>query len=245
MKESTDDVEARIEGLGQVRRSPGVSAATDALAQVLEDPEVRAALEPTRKRRLSGFNRRRRLVLCSLIALAGVGVAVPAVGTSWQARTGEFGDPSTSTEVDDTEWIDPGAENAPQVIVEAYPGYLTLPPGMPRNAAIADTSDLVVKMTGGAGPGQVAMQEGLIAQLYETFGICAWVDVWLTSDEADVARATSWIGDLDNYPGLSSSDSVRDRMIVVATAAADGDAKIMNEAYTENACSDRLEGTKK
>lgn len=85
----------------------GVRDETEALTLLFEDPEVRSAAErnPRRMGRFRAFIRGHRLLVGGLIALAGVGVPVPAAAfTSWLARTREFGDPSTSTEVDDTEW---------------------------------------------------------------------------------------------------------------------------------------------
>lgn len=246
MNDSTDDVEARIRALGHVRVSAGAHNATQALTTLLENPEIRAANEPARRRRFAGFTRRHRLVIGSLIALAGVGVAVPAVGNSLHARTGVFGDSSKSTEVDDTEWIDPGAEDAPQVVIEAYPDYLTLPPGVPNNAAIADVSRLVAKIGAKEGPGQSRMQEGLIMQFYEDFAMCTWTDMWITAqasgNEDDQAMAASWISDTDNYRTEfgSGAQSYVDRMTAVAAAAASGEPKLIKETYSELSCAERL-----
>lgn len=246
MNDSTDDVEARIRALGHVRMSAGAHDATQALSTLFEDPEVRDAIEPARPRRFSGVSRRHRIVVGSLIALVSLGGGVPAVATSILARTGEFGDPTTSTEEDATEWIDPGADDAGQVVIDAYPEYLTLPPGMPKNAAIADVSRWFTKMAGGAGPGQAVMQEGLITQTYEFFGVCAWTDVWLTAqesgNESDQALATAWIADTDNYRQFMSvaAPSAFDRMTDVAAAAAAGEPKLIQETYAENDCAARM-----
>jgi hypothetical protein len=244
MNDSQDDVEARIRALGQVRSSSGARAATEALTRALEHPEVRAGLEPHRRQRRGGFSRRRRLIVGSFIALVGVGVGVPAVATSLLARTGEYGDPSTSTEVDDTEWIDPGAEGLPQVVIDAYPEYLTLPPDMPQNMAIADTSRLMGGMGAEHPAGEAVVQEGYVTQLYESFAICAWTDTWLTahseSDAATEARATAWIGDSENYRRVSESESILERMTVIAKAAADGNPGIVKGIYNELDCSVRL-----
>lgn len=246
MNDSTDDVEARIRALGQVRVTAGAHDATQALTALLEDPEIRAANEPTRRRRAAGFIRRHRLVIGSLIALIGVGVAVPAVGNSLHARTGVFGDSSTSTEMDDTEWIDPGAEDAPQVVIEAFPEYLTLAPGVPKNAAIADVTRLVAKIGADEGPGESRMQEGLIMQFYEDFAMCTWTDSWITAhasgNEDDEALAASWISDTDNYRTEfgSGAQSYVDRMTAVAAAAAAGEPKLIRETYSELSCAERL-----
>jgi hypothetical protein len=183
-------------------------------------------------------------VIGSLIAVAGIGIGVPAVASSILARTGKFGDPSTSTEVDSTEWLDPGASDLPQVVIDAYPEYLTLPPGMSKNAAIADTTRLMGRMGAEQAVGEAVVQESYAAGLYETFGICAWTDTWLTahasSDSDSQALATAWIGNAANYREMASSPSVADRMVVVAKAAEDSNLVIMNEVYTEDACAVRL-----
>ena len=250
MNDSTDDVEDRIRALGQVHVSSGTHDATQALATMLEDPEVRASVEPDRRRRFSGLSRRHRFVVGSLIALAGVGVAVPAVAiSSLLAHTGDFGDPSTSTEVDDTEWIALGAEDAPQVVIDAYPAYLTLSEGVPKEAAIADVSRMFARMSDEAG-GQALAQEGLMTQQYENFAMCAWTDEWLTahksSDKSGEALATSWISDFDNYRAFVANDGggVKDRLTVVAAAANDGDAATMKDSFDELGCDSRLGGGK-
>ncbi|RJT85608.1 hypothetical protein D6T64_18450 [Cryobacterium melibiosiphilum] len=230
--------------LGRVPVSAGARGATQALTRALEDPAVRDGSAPERRRWFAGFSRRHRLVVGSLVALVGIGVGVPAVATSMLARTGEFGDPATSTEVDDTEWLDPGADDLPQVIIDAYPDYLTLPPGMPENLAIADTSRLMGAMGAEHAVGQAVVQESYVTQVYETFAICAWTDAWLgahaSADSDAEALATAWIGDFDNYRAFSRSESVRDRMAVIATAAGNGNPGIVTGAYTENDCAVRL-----
>ncbi|TFC88974.1 hypothetical protein [Cryobacterium sp. TMT3-29-2] len=248
MNDSTDDVDDRIGALGHVRMSAGAHDATQALTTLFEDPEVRTAIEPARRRRFKEFSRRHRLIVGSLIAVVSLGVGVPAVATSILARTGEFGDPSTSTEVDETEWIDPGAEGVAQVVIDAYPEYVELPPGMPKNAAIADTSRLLPGSGTEQPAGKALVQEGFATQLYETFGICAWTDVWLTaqasSDPDDEALATAWLSDAENYPRFSTDQSIKDRMADIAAAASHGDTATMKDAYTEFDCAVRLEGTK-
>ncbi|TFC87768.1 hypothetical protein [Cryobacterium sp. TMT4-31] len=148
--------------------------------------------------------------------------------------------------MDDTEWIDPSAEDAPQVVIEAYPDYLTLPPGVPKNAAIADVSRLVAKIGAKEGPGQSRMQEGLIMQFYEDFAMCTWTDMWITAhasgNEDDQALAASWISDTDNYRTEfgSGAQSYVDRMTAVAAAAAAGEPKLIKETNSELSCAERL-----
>jgi hypothetical protein len=250
MNDSSDDVEARIRALGHVRVSVGAHDATQALTSVLENPQVRAGSEPAHHRRFGGLGRRHRIVIGSLIALAGLGIGVPAVATSILARTGEFGDPSTSTEEDGTEWIDVGAEDAPQVVIDAYPEYLTLPPGMPKEAAIADVSRWFQKVAGGAGPGEAVLQEGIITSTYEFFGMCAWTDVWLSAresgDTANQALATAWIADIENFRSFLSTDepTSTERLRDVGAAAVAGEPQFLEETYAENDCAVRMERLK-
>lgn len=243
MDDPMDKVEARIRALGQIRLSKGAHDETEALSVMLEDPEVRATVEPTRRRRFSGLSRRHRIVIGSLIALAGVGVAVPAAAfTSWLARTGEFGDPSSSTEVvDDTEWISLGAEDAPQVVIDAYPDYLTLPEGVPKEVAIGTVSRIFARMSAEAG-GQARAQEGLMTQTYEQFAICVWTGDWLSADKAsDQARMdtdAAWLGDTNNFPTSMQNNEggYADALLVYATSARDGDRKGVEKSYADQTC---------
>ncbi|WP_105034020.1 hypothetical protein [Cryobacterium aureum] len=248
MDEMTDEVDARIRALGQLTAHAGAQEAARALVVALEAPENRLAAAKTPARQRRGFTRRRWIWTGSLIALAGLGVAVPAAAlSSWLARTGEFGDPQTSTEVDETEWILLGADDAPQVVVEAYPDYLTLPDGVPAEAAIANVSGIFDRLnTESAGQG--IFQEGLLTQTYEGFAICAWTGDWLTAQNAsDSAReqlAVDWLSDTDNFRTTVASDGggVTDRLLSFAAGARDGDVTLVETAYTEQNCDTRLGG---
>jgi hypothetical protein len=248
MNDFTGDAEDRVRALGRIRATSGTHDATQALTALLADPKVRASAEPSRRRRFRGFSHRHRIVVGSLIALAGMSVAVPAVAiTSLLARTGEFG--SGTGEGDDTEWIALGAEDAPQVVIDAYPDYLTLPAGMPKEVAIADVARIFERMVIDAG-GQGRAQEGLMTQTYENFAMCAWTDEWLTAHEAsnktDEALATSWLGDFDNFPAFVAADGggIREWLTSVADAAESGDVATMEDTYVESSCESRL-GAKK
>ena len=187
----------------------------------------------------------------TLIALAGVGVAIPAAAlTSWLARTGEFGDPETSTEVDESEWIMLGADDAPQVVIEAYPDYLTLPEGVPPEAAIAGVSKIFTRLdTESAGQGRV--QESLMVQTYESFAICAWTGDWLTAQKAaDSERedlAVEWLSDTDNFRTIVANDGggVTDRLLSFAAGARDGDVELVETSYTQQVCDQILSGGKR
>lgn len=246
MNDSKNDAETRIRALGKLRSTPGVRDEIETLATMLEDPGTRSAVARSLpRRRYRALSSGHRMLVGGLIAVAGAGVAVPAVAlTSWLARTGEFGNPATSTEVDDTEWIDLGAADAPQVVTDAYPAYLTLPDDVPPESAIADVSRIFDKMSAGAG-GQALAQEGLMTQTYEFFAICAWTGEWLgaheTSDAARAERAAAWLSNTESYPALVSHDGggVIDSLLGFAAAARDGDAKTVKKLYDMQSCGDK------
>jgi len=249
MDEMTDD-ENRIRALGQLRSHPGAEDAARELAVALEDPEVRAEAERSRGRlRRSSIGK--WVATGSLIAVVGVGVAVPAAAlSSFLARTGEFGDPTTSTEVDESEWIALGADDAPQVVIDAYPDYLTLPPGVPRDAAIADVSKIFARLDAEAG-GQGLAQEGLMASTYDGFAICAWTVEWLTAEKASDADreqlAADWLSDTDNFRTLVASDGggVTEWLMEIASAARAGDVNALRDFNRQLDCVERLDGVKR
>lgn len=251
MDESLSDVEARIRALGRLQVSARAEAEMEELTTLLEDPDVRSAAEPRSPVwRYRAMSRGNRLLVGGLIALAGVGVAVPATAlTAWLARTGEFGSPATSTEEDATEWIDLSAPDAPQVVVDAYPEYLTLPDGLSRDAAIAKVSQVFAKLDIEAG-GQSIAQEGSITETYEFFAVCAWAGEWLygqeSADAARADRAASWLGDIGNYPSVVAHDGggVVDSILNAAAAARAGDAKVVEKLYGMPTCQGHMEGVK-
>lgn len=246
MDDSKNDAEARLRALGQLRSSPQAHVETEALTEMLEDPGTRSSADRGRPwRRYRIITRGHRILVGGLIVLAGAGVAVPAAAlTSWLARTGEFGDLATSTEVDDTEWIQLGASDAPQVVIDAYPDYLTLPDDVPQEAAIADVSRLFDRMAAEAG-GQALAQEGLMTQTYEFFAVCAWTGEWLDAHESGDAsradRAAHWLGDTESYPAVLAHDGggVIDSLLGFAAAARDGDAKTVQKLYDMQSCGDK------
>lgn len=202
MDDRLDETDARIAALGTVSPPSAVRDETMALVTRLEDAEVRRSAERTRHRGRA-FVRGKAAIVGAAIALAGITVAVPATALStWLARTGEFGDPSTSTEVDDSEWIDLTQPDASEVVIEAYPETLTLPDGVTRGDAIRSVSKDFERMSDGIA------QEGLMTQHYEFFAICAWANDWYeadaASDESRAERASAWLLTTENYPELTS-----------------------------------------
>lgn len=248
MDDSKDIAEARIRALGQLRVSAEVHDETDVLTRLIEDPDLRSAAGKASRKGFRAFSRRHRVLVGGLIVLVGVGVTVPAAAlTSWFARTGEFGNPSTSTEEDVTEWIDLGAPDAPQVVVDAFPDYLALPKGVPPEAAMTDVARIFAKLDKNAG-GQGVAQEGLMTQTYEGFAICAWTEEWLSAHKAADAtrkeRAATWLGDPANFPSLVAHDGggVTEMLMNVAADARDGNVIAVERASDMQSCDQRLGG---
>jgi hypothetical protein len=242
MDDDALDPEDRIRALGALRPSSVVLDAASVLTESLADPELRDALN-REDRRTRAVARGRRAVVGGVIALAGLTVAVPAAAvTSWLARTGEFGDPSTGTEVDDTEWIDLAAPDAPEVVVDAYPSYLRLPDSVSQDDAINAVSRIFERMSDGIA------QEGLMTQTYEFFAVCAWSGDWLAADErADASRrdrAADWLADPGNYPSIVEHDGggVVDSITGPAEAGRAGDADAIEGLYRMGTCDRMLEG---
>lgn len=188
---------------------------------------------------------RRASAIAGLVIAGAVGgglIAVPAAaGIKWAAQTGVFGDPETSTEVDDTEWIDLGRSGASDVIAEAYPEYLELPPGVVARDLIAGVRGVFA----GLPPGQV--QEGTFVTTYESWAICAWQGEWLAAfdggDGARADRAARWLSDPSNFPSTQAHDGggVIDVLLTFAKAATEGDRTGVQRGYEFNAC-DRIGG---
>jgi hypothetical protein len=188
-----------------------------------------------------GTRRARRASAIAVLVIAGaVGgglIAVPAAaGIKWAAQTGVFGDPETSTEVDDTEWIDLGGNGASDVIAEAYPEYLELPPGVVARDLIAGVRGVFA----GLPPGRV--QEGTFVTTYESWAICAWQGEWLTAfdvgDGARADRAARWLSDPGNFPSTRAHDGggVIDVLLTFAKAATEGDRAGVERGYEFNSC---------
>lgn len=230
----------RLRALGEVRVDGQLDRAAELLALSLEDASIRAAAA----KEFRSARRRRGIRIATagfFAALLTGAIAVPttAIGEWISARTGTFGDPATSTEVDDTEWLNLSGEDLPAVIAEAYPDGLSLPPSMERDDAVAKVDEIMARL--GAEPNSIA-QEGLVTQTYEFWAICAWYDEWLSTDDAarkDVASA--WLSDPANFPSTAEHDGggVVDHLLEVAAAATRGDREAV-ERGVPSSCDSML-----
>ncbi|QTX05387.1 hypothetical protein [Agromyces archimandritae] len=234
MKPSSDEeLDDRIRRLGLVSLTKEVQDLLDEQATSLQDPHVREDAE----RQLDGRGRKRGLKkrwhVGGAVALASLSVAVPAAGTAlWLARTGEFGDPSRSTEEDSSEWIDLTAPDVPEVVDDSYPAYLDLPPGASPSDAVEDVQRIMGRLGVDAGGSGIA-QDGLIVSTYEGWAICSWFDYWLDGDDAAKAVAVDWLGDVANYPAITALDSggVVDGLHKSVSSARDGDSAAVERGY--------------
>lgn len=189
--------------------------------------------------------RRRALVALSVLAAGVIGgglVVVPAAaGIKWAAQTGIFGDPETSTEVDDTEWIDLGQGSAVGVVAESYPDGLDLPAGARAADAVAAVQRLYARLSDGL------VQQGTIAMSFETWATCAWEREWLDAfDAGDRARsdaAARWLTDQTNFPITVDHDGggVIDQLLQVGRSAADGDRATVQDDFNRG-CDRLLDG---
>ncbi len=145
---NTDQLTRRLVAAGRTKLSVSVDASTEAVARVLEDPEMRADLN-ARRRRLTP---RAKAVMTLLVAslVTGVGVAAPAIAlATFAAQTGRFVDPSTSTEEDSTEWLDLSASDLPDAVAAAYPAGLQLPPGVDASEAVRKVQSIFGRFAAG------------------------------------------------------------------------------------------------
>ncbi|WP_127791897.1 hypothetical protein [Agromyces sp. LHK192] len=231
---------ARVQPLGAVRLDAAVTIAAVALAVQLEDETIRAealraSSQRTRRRRIGA------LVAGVVAAVLAIGVAVPvtAVGAWLSARTGQYGDPSQSTEEDGTEWLNLTGEDLPAIIDSAYPEGLQLPAGWGRVDAIERVDATVARL---GNDEDSFIQEGLVTTTFEFWAVCSWYDEWLVADAADesVRRgvASDWLLDESHYPSIVAHDGggVVDRLQEVARGAAAGDRTLVEAGYGESAC---------
>ncbi len=188
---------------------------------------------------------RRRWVIwaTALTAVAVVGLPVGAVATGFAARTGWFGSPnpgddrgsSVSTESDDTEWLDLGADDLPHVVASLYPEWLPLAPGVTSDSLIARVTDVMTGMEGLA-------QETLVRRTYESEAYRDWIGAWITAHDAGDAdreeAAARVLEEAADWPAMVKTDGggITDIMRAFAQRIAEGDSEAAQAlAQIENA----------
>ncbi len=191
-----------------------------------------AALAAVRHARASRVSRRRWPVwAAALAALVVIGVPAGAIATGFAARTGWFGSPNpgddrdsvVSTESDDSEWLDLGAQDLPEVVAALYPEWLPLAPGMTREALVTRVAEAMAQA-------DAVGQETLVRRTFEYEAYRDWIGAWIAAHEngdasgqeaaADVLRhAASW-------PAMAATDGggVTDVMRAFADRIAMGDS---------------------
>ncbi|GAA3656165.1 hypothetical protein [Microbacterium marinilacus] len=216
-------------------------AADPAAAIALDTAEATAAVRRARPHRPP--RRRRVFWAAALAALVVVGVPVGAVATGFAARTGWFGSPNPgddrgsffSTESDDTEWLDLGADDLPDVVASLYPEWLPLAPGVTREALTARVVDALAH-------DDALAQETLVRRTFESEAYRDWIGAWIAAhdagDAAARARATEVLGEAAGWPAMVATDGggVTDTMHAFARRVATGDAEAAQAlAQIENA----------
>ncbi|MFT4137244.1 hypothetical protein [Microbacterium sp.] len=216
-------------------------AADPASTITITPSDAAAAVRRARPSRLS--RRRWSVWATALTAIVVVGVPVGAVATEFAARTGWFGSPnpgddrgaSVSTEADDSEWLDLGADDLPDVVASLYPEWLPLAPGVTRAALTARVSDTMAGMGGLA-------QATLVRRTFEHEAYRDWITAWITAHENGDAtgqtKAAAILADAAEWPATVETDGggVTDAMRAFARRIAAGDADAAQAlAQIENA----------
>lgn len=139
------------------------------------------------------LGRRARWGIGAFAVLTVLGLPLGAVAAgSWFANTGEYGDPSVSTEVADrSQWLGLDAPDAPAAVLALYDQSLPLPAGATSADAIRPIAAMLATM--GVVPdgetGHVLIQEETVKGLFERAARCLWYREWLEADAvADSSR---------------------------------------------------------
>jgi hypothetical protein len=163
-------------------------------------------------------SRRRRLFIigASVAGMLAIAVAAPAaagVVRTFLAQTGTFGNVS-STETDATEWIDLLAPDAGEYIIDVYPNYLPIPPGVDAGEFQLQVAEQIIAaahatsaLEGGVG---IQQQRTGLVRSFEQTAYGEWIRTWLVADltgdlvTRDTATATLWAA--CSWPALVATD---------------------------------------
>lgn len=205
-------------------------AADPAASVSLADTDAAAIVRHARPSRPS----RRRWLLWATALAAAVSLGVPAgaVATGFAARTGWFGSPnpgddrstSTSTESDDSEWLDLGAEDLPGVVASLYPEWLPLAPGV-------DRAEIITRVTEAMAQPDALGQQTLVLRTFEYEVYRDWISAWIAAHRSgntvEQARAAEVLRDAADWPAMVATDGggVTDLMRAFAARISAGDAE--------------------
>ena len=218
-----------------------LSAADPAASITLESADATSAIRHARSQPVS--RRRWAIWAAALSALVVVGVPVGAVATDFAARTGWFGSPNPgddrgsfdSTESDDTEWLDLGADDLPSVVGSLYPDWIPLAPGVTREELTARVVDAMAQ-------NNALAQETLVRRTFEYEAYRDWIGAWIAAREkgnsAGQSTAAKVLADASDWPAMVETDGggVTDIMRAFAERIAAGDADAAQAlAQIENA----------
>jgi hypothetical protein len=194
----------------------------DLFERILAEDAAPRAGAPIRRRKS-----RRTIASLALAATLLVGGATAAAAGWSSVHTGFFGHEG-DTENDASEFLDLGADDAPQVAARLAVGI----PFAPGDSAAAYIPGLV--------SGRGLMQADGIRSYLTSDALCGWWGAWLQSDrEGDVAaraRATSVLRDAPTWPIVVQNDGGGTVTFYeqIAASAERGDGAIVQQAFTAN-----------
>lgn len=175
----------------------------------------------------------------------GLGVDAPATAVavaSWTARTGIYGGEGTEVS-DNSEWIGLDAPDAPQVIADLYPTYLTLPDGLESDTV----AGIVGRIWGGfegdsSGAATSTVPATVIQNSYEAVARCAWHRDWLNaedqSDASGVSDAAAALLDAATWQATVTTDGggIVSSLKKTAEQAKNGNRAAVLDGYEVEAC---------
>ena len=142
--------------------------------------------------------------------------------------------------VEGSEWIDFAAPDAPELVVELYPEYLTLPPGLSEEKVSGVVGEVLAPDDDSSAG--YRMQDVGIASTYEFVARCSWYVEWMAaddvSDDASRERATDGIETAAEWPATAATDGggIVAGLRTVVGDARRGDRDAVVDAYKFESC---------
>jgi hypothetical protein len=229
----------------------------DELFARLKNVDPASALVPDEKQMMSALasatvgprKTRSRVFLWVAILVAGVvtlGAVSPAVADGvhhFFAQTGWFGSPNlpgvgesptTTTESDNSEWINTGRSDFVAYSASIFPSYISLPVGYDRATYASAVAKTIRPPQGGL------MQATGIVDDFETYSRCVWMQTWLAADSshdtAAMKAAASVLTTSATWPATVATDGggMVAGFEVVASGASRGDPTPVQHEYLLN-----------
>jgi hypothetical protein len=229
----------------------------DELFARLKNEDPVSSLVPDEKQMMSALasattgprKTRGRVFLWVAILVAGVltvGAVSPAVADGvnhYFAQTGWFGSPNppgvgaphtTTTESDNSEWINTGRSDFVAYSASVFPLYISLPVGYDRGAYASAVAKTIRPPQGGF------MQATGIVDDFETYSRCVWMQTWLRADSshdtATMKAAASELTASATWPATVATDGggIVTGYEAVASGASREDSTPVQHEYSLN-----------